>query len=386
MERAAEIEEVILGACLLENDEERELCLSRLRPEHFSLGSYRRIFRAICSLQMSGCPVNIVTLSHELATRNEIEAIGGVAALAGLTEGLPRRLGESHLGNYIDRVKEFWRLRELQALSEDLGIRASESDAISSTIVQRAAERMEAIVSDSEDEQAGVASHVVGFMDRFHTRRDLKENPGLSYGRAGPERYTDGMQPGEQTAVGAVSGVGKTTFMCLGIMATLLAGHAVDAFLLEPTKDQIVARLISLMTGVRYQSVIKPWKSRKDEVERIAACAGRLVEMPLRMFAHSGLTLDEVLGQARLGMRKYDTRLICVDYISGSRYGRPNGMSRFVYVLDALAPLLLISSKTHERTPWCSRRLLPGGSLVRTLCRPCSISGNLRRSRTTRTQ
>jgi replicative DNA helicase len=33
------------------------------------------------------------------------------------------------------------------------------------------------------------------------------------------------------------------------------------------------------------------------------------------MFARSGLTLDEVIGHARLGMRKYGARLICTDYI-----------------------------------------------------------------------
>jgi replicative DNA helicase len=115
--------------------------------------------------------------------------------------------------------------------------------------------------------------------------------------------------------VGAVSGVGKTAFMAQGIWATLRAGCAVDAFLLEPTKDQITARLISLMTGVRYEAIIKPWKSRRDEADIIAWGAGQLAELPFRMFARSGLTLDEVIGQARLGMRKHGTRLICTDYI-----------------------------------------------------------------------
>jgi len=47
--------------------------------------------------------VDIVTLANELARYKEVEAVGGVAYLASLTEGLPRR---PVIEEYIRIVKD----------------------------------------------------------------------------------------------------------------------------------------------------------------------------------------------------------------------------------------------------------------------------------------
>ena len=54
--------------------------------------------------------VDIVTLAEELAKRKEVESIGGVAYLASLTEGLPRRLS---IEEYVRIVKDKSLLRQL---------------------------------------------------------------------------------------------------------------------------------------------------------------------------------------------------------------------------------------------------------------------------------
>jgi replicative DNA helicase len=312
---AAVLERTILGGCLLENEADTELALAVLKDHHFELDSHRRIFARIRGLHMSQQPVNFHTVAEELGKAKEIEAVGGAAYVASLTEGLPRRFGEAYLRNYAERVKEYWRLRALQRTATLMQAEAEDGSIPSAAILQSATERMEAIVDDADEEAAQVSAHIVGFMDRLYERRNLIHSPGVSYGLAELDEKTDGMMAGEQTAVGAVSGVGKTAFMCQCILGTLSAGKPVDAFLLEPTKDQVTARLISLISAVRYEAIIKPWKMRKDEESLVHRTAGQLAEMPLRMFARSTMTLDEVLGHARLGMRKYGTRLICLDYI-----------------------------------------------------------------------
>src|SRR3954465_8953165 len=106
---AAVVERTILGACLLENEADRELLLSILQTHHLELDSHRRIFALVRSLHMAQQPVNVLTVSEELSKSKQLEAVGGRAYLFSLTEGLPRRMGES-LRNYAERVKEFWRL------------------------------------------------------------------------------------------------------------------------------------------------------------------------------------------------------------------------------------------------------------------------------------
>src|ERR1700761_9802669 len=83
-------ERSILGAVLLDNHAYNEAA-EKLRADDFALDSHRRIFSRMAELIDAGRAVDIVTLAEELAKRKEVEAVGGVAYLASLTEGLPRR-------------------------------------------------------------------------------------------------------------------------------------------------------------------------------------------------------------------------------------------------------------------------------------------------------
>lgn len=83
-------EKTILGAILLES---RSLAEAQavLSPEDFSLESHQRIFLRMTELAASNHAIDLVTLANELARCKEIQSVGGVAYLASLTEGLPRR-------------------------------------------------------------------------------------------------------------------------------------------------------------------------------------------------------------------------------------------------------------------------------------------------------
>ena len=83
-------EKTILGAILLDNAAHSEAA-EKIEADDFSLDSHRRIFLRMSELMNSQRAVDIVTLANELARYKEVEAVGGVAYLASLTEGLPRR-------------------------------------------------------------------------------------------------------------------------------------------------------------------------------------------------------------------------------------------------------------------------------------------------------
>jgi len=314
MNAATDFERTVLGACLKEEDTDLELLCSLLQPEHFLLDSHQRIFHRLRDLYLGGKPVNLVTILHDLHAHKELEAVGGAAYLSDLTTGVPRRMGE-RLREYADHLKESWRLRQLDLLAEEVKSSVMEADANANTIIQRVGERLEGITADVGDEDASISASIIPSMDRFHQLRSLDRSPGLSYGISLLDRETGGMMPGQQTAAGALSGVGKTTFMCQAILATLESGAAVDAFFLEPTKDQVTMRLLSLMCGCRYEAVSKAWVSRPDEVRALTEAAERLADMPLCLHDRATMTLDEVIGIARVGINRRSTRLVCLDYI-----------------------------------------------------------------------
>ena len=99
---SVEAERSILGAILLDNHSYNEAA-EKLRAEDFSLDSHRRIYSRMSELIDARRAVDIVTLAEELGKRKEVEAVGGVAYLASLTEGLPRR---PSIEEYVRIVKD----------------------------------------------------------------------------------------------------------------------------------------------------------------------------------------------------------------------------------------------------------------------------------------
>ena len=116
-------EKTILGAILLDNAAHSEASekmstatISRSTPTGAS-------FLRMTDLMNSQRPVDIVTLAEELARNKEVESVGGVAYLASLTEGLPRR---PVIEEYIKIVKDKSLLRRLMAICSAAIARAAD--------------------------------------------------------------------------------------------------------------------------------------------------------------------------------------------------------------------------------------------------------------------
>ena len=112
-----EAERAVLGAILLEcSCSERPewmahwSIVSALEPGDFILSSHQTIYTRMAELVGAGSQVDIVTLVNRLTEEKEIESIGGVAYLASLTEGLPRR---PRVLEYVKIIKAKSLLRRL---------------------------------------------------------------------------------------------------------------------------------------------------------------------------------------------------------------------------------------------------------------------------------
>jgi len=115
-------EKTILGAILLDNAAHAEAA-EKIDADDFSLDSHRRIFQRMSELIDTQRAVDIVTLANELSRYKEVESVGGVAYLASLTEGLPRR---PVIEEYIRIVKDKSLLRKLMLICSAAIARAAD--------------------------------------------------------------------------------------------------------------------------------------------------------------------------------------------------------------------------------------------------------------------
>ena len=130
---AIEAERSILGAILLDNlifDQ-----AAQLKPDDFSLDGHRRIFSRMRDLQDTGRPVDMITLAEELDRRKEVEAVGGIAYLSSLIDGVPERPSVEH---YVRIVRNKALLRGLINIAQTAIAEAIEHSDEAEEVINRA--------------------------------------------------------------------------------------------------------------------------------------------------------------------------------------------------------------------------------------------------------
>ena len=126
-------ERAVLGAILLDNLAFNQAMSQNLQVEDFSLDSHRRIYGRMRDLGDQGRTIDLITLAEELSCKKEVEAVGGVAYLSSLTDGLPQRPSIEH---YVQIVQNKAALRLIAHGAEAIQRSACSSDADPAAIAE----------------------------------------------------------------------------------------------------------------------------------------------------------------------------------------------------------------------------------------------------------
>jgi len=102
-------ERSVLGAIMLDNHA-LNAAVERLKPEDFFLPQHRLIFNQMIELGRAQQAIDLVTVSDQLYRKGNLEAAGGSAYLAALSDGVPR---VTHLEHYARIVKTLATQRRL---------------------------------------------------------------------------------------------------------------------------------------------------------------------------------------------------------------------------------------------------------------------------------
>jgi replicative DNA helicase len=305
-----EAERTVLGSMLLDSKHLDGARLAVKEPD-FSLDGHQRIFSAMCRLDDTDRAVDIVTLMQALQDSKELQACGGAAYLAALTEGLPRTIS---IDDYTRIVKEKSRLRKVIKLAELATTQSLDQTDEAISIIGRVQDNIQAILDDTDCDNPHVSAYSVETLDKFEQDRRLQRSTGLSYGLAKLDEMTGGMRPGEVVIVGARSGVGKTSLACQVIVANCMVGIPVHFFSLEMTRAKILHRLWSIVSGVAFARIRRPWLANIDDAARVRLAAAEVAEWPLRIHDQSEMHLSQIVAASRISIRRHGSRLVIVDY------------------------------------------------------------------------
>ena len=292
-----EAEKTILGAILLDNSSHSEAA-EKLDSEDFSLDSHRRIFMRMTELMNNQRAVDIVTLSHELAKFKEIEAVGGVAYLASLTEGLPRR---PVIDEYIRIVKDKSLLRKLMGICSMAIARAvDQSESALDVLGAAEAQLMEVSekgISYGFQSLDQIVQNSFGSIDNLY--KQSREVTGLATDFTDLDRLTSGLQKDELIIIAARPSMGKTAF-AINIAQNAAVNHnaIVAVFSLEMSKESLLRRMLASQAWVDQRKLQTGFLGKEDHA-KLQNALGQLVESRMFIDDSAGISLSEMRAKAR---------------------------------------------------------------------------------------
>ena len=307
-------EKTILGAILLDNAAHSEAA-EKLEADDFSLDSHRRIYLRMSELMDGQRAVDIVTLSNELSRYKEIEAVGGVAYLASLTEGLPRR---PVIEEYIRIVKEKSLARKVMTIcSMAIARAADQSDSILEVLGGAETSLMEATeksLTNGFQSLDQIVANSFGSIDNLY--KESREVTGLATDFTELDRMTSGLQRGELIIIAARPSMGKTAF-AINIAQNAAVNHhaTVAVFSLEMSKESLLRRMLASQAWVDQRKLQTGFLGREDH-DKLQNALGQLVESRVFIDDSAGISLAEMRAKARrLKQNAGGLDLIVVDYL-----------------------------------------------------------------------
>jgi replicative DNA helicase len=342
-----EAERSILGAILLDNFAYNQAA-EHLHAEDFSLDSHRRIYSRMVDLAESSRPIDMITLIEELDRRKELQAIGDVAYVSGLVDGVPDRPSIEH---YIKIVRDKALLRGLIHAANAAIARASDQSDLAEDVLNDT----EAAIFALSEKRIGrgflgiteIVKESFGSVDALLQRG--QRITGLATHYNDLDEMTSGLQKSDLVIIAARPSMGKTAFaMNIAENAAIEDGKTVGMFSLEMSREALLLRLLCSCARVDSHKM-RTGSLWREDMDKVVHAMEQLAHAPIFIDDTPGISLSEMRAKARrLQQSQGKLDLVIVDYLQlmsggGKRYeNRTQEVSAISRGLKALAKELKV--------------------------------------------
>ena len=315
-------ERAVLGAVLLEGRETLPRVIEVLRPSDFYTEAHRSIYNTMLRLFDRGEPVDLITLSEELRRTDQLEFVGGPAALALLVE---QASIAAHLISYAQIVRDMAVLRELIQTSTQIITQAFDAKEDVQTLVDDAERKIFSLAERRLEGSAlpvgKILKNTFEYIERLYERKE--HVTGVATGFEKIDLMTSGFQPSDFIIIAGRPSTGKTAFaLNIAQFVGIALRGKVLVLSLEMSAQQLVQRMLCSEAKVDSQAVRTGYLSSSDW-HRLTAAAGRLSEAGIFIDDSPSLTVLEARAKARRMKAEHGIDLVIIDYLQLMR-GRAN--------------------------------------------------------------
>lgn len=316
-----EAEQAVLGTILLQ-DKSLVKVIEIIEPEDFYRDAHKTIFRAMLQLFDHREPHDLITVTSLLNDQNKLEAVGGPAYLASLTDIIPF---SGSLVQHAKIIRQKSILRRLIQSSNEVAARCYQEQDDIDTLVDEAEQTIFEIASSKKSQGFQPMSKIVPrAFERIERLFERKEHvTGVATGFADLDHMTAGLQPSDLIILAARPSMGKTA-LAMNIVqnAAIVDRIPVAVFSLEMSMDQLALRMLSSIGRIDSQR-IRTGRLKHRDWPHLMRATGILSDAPIYIDDSASLSVLEMRAKARRLKSEHNLGMVVVDYLQLMR-GRGN--------------------------------------------------------------
>lgn len=304
----------ILGG-ILRNPEALGSVRAIIPSDAFYHAHHQLLFRAMCDLEDSKRPADLVSLNAILRERKQ-DADVSVTTLVELFEGTATSASaeyHSHL------VREAWIKRSLIHATNEMLRDAYDSIPAVELIAayQSKISALGMLATGAKNRLITAGEMMASALERIDTRRETGGKlVGISSGYHGIDERMAGFRPGQMIVIGARPSIGKTSLALNIASRVAMRGEPVLFFSIEMPEAEIADRLLAMGSGVSMHK-INSTNITEDEAKTLTATASPNGFGGCDFFLddNGNQSVEQIAQVARRAVRKFGVRLIVIDYL-----------------------------------------------------------------------
>jgi replicative DNA helicase len=330
-----DLEMNILGGMMIDNSL-IDAVTTILKPKHFYVNANGLIFRAISDLRDRNEPVDIITLTEELKSRGELDAIGGPLYLAELSTAFSSQ--ESIIFS-ANKILENWIKRDMILLTYTLNEQCYDPTMNTESLLDKAQQEILEVTNYLQKKNY---SHIkdevrdtMEYVETIHERHEKGVSVfGVPSGYDELDALTGGFQKSELIIIAGRPSHGKTALaLNFARNAAVEHGKNIGIFSIEMSNRELALRFICLESKVDI-SKLKTGRLPESDWAKIAKQTPRLMSSKINIIIDdsSPLSLLELRSKARRMKALQNIDMIMVDYLQLMEVSNKGNLDRHLEI------------------------------------------------------
>ena len=322
--QALDVEKVVLGALMIDKDAYAVVC-EMLYPESFYEPRNQMIYSAIRDLSMAERPVDVLTVTDQLAKNGKLEEVGGPVYISELSS---RVASSANIEYHARIIAQKFVARQLISYASVIETKAFDGTTDIDDLMQEAEgalfELSQRNMKKEYTQIDPVIKNAVEVIQKAAANKDGLTGVPTGYHKL--DDITSGWQPSDLVIIAGRPAMGKTSF-ALSMAKNIAADYKVPMafFSLEMSNLQLVNRLISNVCELGGEK-IKSGQLSPMEWDQLMSRVKELQDARLYIDDTPSLSILELRTKARRLVREHQVRFIIIDYLqlmnaTGMKFG-----------------------------------------------------------------